>query len=185
MGTGYFLRDERLYRPLSLHVTSIGRYSTTGQMLPFIAGPAFTGNSWPANNRAIYVPIAVPAQFTVARFFVGNSNATGNVDLGLYTFDGTRLISTGSTARAGTNVVQYIDVTNQSFPAGSYYLAMVLSTTSGSVLASGGPPIVAELQTCGILQEDLGATALPATMSPAAYTSLITFGFGFTQSDTL
>lgn len=152
----------------------------------FTGGAAWTARQWPANNRAVYVPIVIPSYFTIARFMVANgTNATGNVDVGLYSFTGTRLISTGTTSRGAlTSQVQYIGVTDQTFPAGRYYLALVASSTTGNYFSIGGVGVVSA-QAGGWLQEDLGSTVLPTTMTPATYANGTFFGFGFTQSDTL
>src|SRR5688500_5012668 len=59
--------------------------------------------AWPSANLALYVPILIPERITVDRFFSHNGAAVGdNLDLGLYTEDGTRVVSTGSTAQSGT-----------------------------------------------------------------------------------
>ena len=172
---------------MQLHILANGRYGD----FPNIAGYdqifGRSAEAWPANNQAIYCPVTLPAAFKVSRFFVHNGNTTGNVDVGLYSGSGVRLLSTGSTARATGGDLQYISVTAQSFPAGFYYIAMVLSTTAGTVFAiipqstaSGYLP-----QACGFLQEALGATTLPATMTPVRSTSPNGWNFGFTQSATL
>lgn len=170
--------------PLPLHITSVGRFSDQIDTQMFQVGPSWLSLPWAANNRAQYAPISVPSRFTVARFLVANGgNATGNVDVGLYSITGNLLISTGTTARSGTNVVQYIGVTDQSFPAGQYYLALVGSSTTGQYMATLNNS--AFVRVCGWLQENLGSTVLPTTMSPASNTNVNPFSFGFTQSDTL
>jgi hypothetical protein len=184
MGLGQYLQREFVYKPAQLHVLSLGRYSNNclNSLLSGTVGIT-TNSSWPANNRAQYHPINIPSYFTVARFFVGNAdNATGNMDVGLYNGAGTRLLSTGSTARSGTSVVQYIDVTNTTFPPGHYYLGLVLSSSSGTVLRTSE----AFVDAAGILQESLGSTTLPTTMTPTVVaTPKACWLYGFTQSDTL
>jgi hypothetical protein len=141
--------------------------------------------AWPANNLAVYVPVSIPVPFIVARFMVPNgSNITGNVDVGIYSAAGALLLSTGSTARANASAVQYIDVTNQVFQAGTYYLALVGSSTTGTYLRAP-ISIATRARMVGVLEEQLGATALPSTMTPVAYTRTSVFQFGFTQSDSV
>lgn len=182
MALGHFIQPESIFAPLPLHVTTLGRFTSLRPMLNFGLTPQYTNGSWAANNRAVYVPITMPRRFTVARFFTANSNATGNADVGLYDWLGNRLLSTGTIARAGTNVVQYFGVTDQSFPAGRYYIALVVSTTSGALFASVADQ-QSYMQIAGVLQEDLGSTVLPATMTPAIYASTVAWCFGFSQSD--
>lgn len=184
MGTAQYLRDERLYLPTTLHVTSLGRY-TDVTAVQFMTTPQYTSAAWPANNRAVYYPLQIPGYFTVARFMLGNgASVSGNVDIGLYDAAGSRLISTGSTAQSGTTQVQYIGVTDKSFPPGKYYLALSCSTTSARVNASSAVSQY-DFRAAGLLQESLGSVTLPTTMTPASYTSNLGFFFGFTQSDTL
>lgn len=150
-----------------------------------LAGTSLSSAAWPAANRALYVPIYLPNYFTVARFIILNgANTTGDVDVGLYNNAGSRLISTGSTARSGTNAAQYIGVTDQSFPPGCYYLALVCGSATGQFMrAATSANGIAQYN--GYLQEDLGSVSLPSTMTPAVYGSSAMFHWGFTQSDTL
>lgn len=179
------LQEEWLVPLLPLHICSTGRFGPASLLIPFISGsPSFGAGTWPANNLAIYMPLVIPARFTVARFMIGTGNTTGTVDIGLYNDAGTRLLSTGNTARSGTSSVQYIDVANQSFPPGRYYIALVVSSASGSV-ARISMANQYEVRQAGVLQESLGSAVLPTSMSPASYTSPLFFHFGFTQSDTL
>lgn len=174
---------------LPLHVLSIGSFNNLPDMARFDdAGGVYTLAAWPTNNLALYFPVHLPAAFTVARFLVANgTNTTGNVDVGLYDFQGNRLLSTGTTARSGASAVQYVGVTDTAFPAGHYYLALVGSSTTGTYgcLSVTVGNAAAEARMCGALQEALGSTVLPATMTPAAYTSANWYYFGFTQSDSL
>lgn len=174
--------DLRIYRPSVLHVCSVGRYNSLAEMIAFTNAVNFGGLGWPANNLAIYTPLNIPERFIVGRFVSVNGNATGNVDLGLYSAAGTRLLSTGTTARASG--VQYIGVTDQSFPPGHYYIGMVLSSTGGSVFRTTVNSQY-EARMCGMLQESLGSTVLPATMTPASYAQTDIYCYGFTQSDSL
>lgn len=188
MGLGQFLQLENFFRPLPLHVTTMGRFSSMSHAILFGTTIGFSGGGWTANNRAVYVPLTMPRRFTVARFF--NPNATnstvGNVDFGLYDASGSRLVSTGTTSRAGNtnNTMQYVAISPVSFPPGKYYLAVVFSSTSAQVFAAVAGNLN-YLRAAGVLQEDLGSTVLPATMTPAAYASTVAWCFGFSQSATL
>lgn len=175
-----------LYKPMPLHVTTLDDNNVSDMLLLGGTTGYAASTAWPSNNLALYVPIYPVSYFTVARFLVANgSNATGNVDVGLYDENGSLLLSTGSTARSGTQVAQYINVTNRTFPAGRYYLALVGSSTTGTygVWASFTSAIVARC--AGLMQEALGGTTLPSSMTPAAYAQTALFAYGFTQSDTL
>lgn len=172
--------------PSPLHVTPFGRWSDIGLMIRQISSPPANpaSGAWPANNRALYIPVRFDQTMVYARFFTNNgSNAAGNEDIGVYDSTGTRLVSTGATARSGTSQLQFIDVTDGVFPPGAYYLALVLSSTTGTMIRSSlGTTQCREL---GILQEDLGGTTLPSTMTPAAAGQGYIPMFGFTSSATL
>jgi hypothetical protein len=172
-------------RPLPLHITSTGPYGNIGAMSNAANSFAFGASNWPANNRAVYCPVHLPSRFTIARFMLANgTSVSGNFDMGIYDDAGTRLLSTGAVAQSGTNVVQYAGVTDQSFPAGHYYLALVLSSTGGETRRV----VISDQyqgRVCGLLQEALGSTVLPTTMTGVSFTNTLVPCFGFTQSDTL
>lgn len=178
-----------LQRMLPLHVLSMGTFNNLVDVGRFqTSSVAYTTAGWAANNLAIYVPVHLLAPFTVSRFLVPNgSNTTGNVDVGLYSFEGARLLSTGTTARAGASAVQYIGVADTRFPAGHYYLALVGSSTTGTYgalsVSAGVAPFDARM--CGVLEEALGSTVLPTSMTGVAYTRTSWYWWGFTQSDSL
>jgi hypothetical protein len=170
-----------------LHVLTSGFYGTIVDVLYASYNANFAAFSWGTANLARYSPVVIPVRFTLARFMSPNNNTTGNVDMGIYNDGGKLLVSTGSTARTGAPAVQYIapSIGAQSYPAGSYWLAMVCSSTTSSVFRTGmNAAFMAKIS--GSLQEALGATALPATMTPAATASNgDTPVWGFTQSATL
>lgn len=172
-------------RVLPLHIGSIGRFNSFSNVALFSAEGNFTSGTWFVNNQAVYIPIALPARFTVARFYVANGAAvSGTMDIGLFDSEGNKLISTGSAAPTGTSVVQYVDVTDRSFPAGNYFLGLVISTTASRVAMStlGAVP---DGEMCGATLEVLGSAVLPTTMAPSARVHATYPCFGFTQSATL
>jgi len=167
--------------PLPLHIVSTSRY---GAVVNMFHGDLVNGAAWPANNRALYVPVRLPMAALVARMLLANAgNITGNVDLGVYDEAGTRLTSAGSTARSGVNTVQYLDVTHVQIGPGVYYLGIVASSTVGTFNAIVTTVAINRIE--GVLAEDLGATTLPATMTGVTVTQAYVPVFGFTQSATL
>lgn len=185
MGVGNLLQREHPYNIIPLHVCSLGRYNSCATTMSIMGTPLVTTAAWPANNLAIYVPVSLPVPFTVARFIIPNgSNLTGTVDVGIYSSSGGLLLSAGSTARASASAVQYVAVADTVFQAGSYYLALVGSSTTGTYAL---PSIAAATRArwCGFLEETLGSSVLPATMTPVTYTRTVVPQFGFTQSNTL
>ncbi len=184
MGTAQYLRDERLQRLVPLHIFTTSRYNDLGTIGTFLNSLFTASVAWSAANRALYVPLTIPHRFTVARFFSSNgSSVAGTMDIGLYSNAGAKLISTGPASQAGTSQIQYIDVTDQSFPPGRYYLALLASSTS-TRLSITNYQNAQECRIAGALEEDVGASTLPSTMTPAAFANNL-YHFGFTQSDTL
>ena len=137
--------------------------------------------TWPANNLAIYFPVSLEELTQVAQFWcVNGAVASGNVDMGLYAADGTRLSSIGSTAQSGTSTLQVFDVADLVLSPGWYYVALALSSTVGTILAA--TLANAALGRIGGLLEETSAFALPATATFAKFTRTISPRCGFTGS---
>lgn len=116
---------------------------------------------WPSANLAIFVPFRLPAPLTVQSLWVLNgATASGNIDVGIYDYTGTKLVSTGSTAQSGTNVVQSVGVTAV-LGAGLFYLALAMNNTTGTI-ARFAPANVGLVKAAG-LAEAASAFPLPAT----------------------
>ena len=127
--------------------------------------------SWPSANLALFYPFRVDAAVKIEKAVVCNgANAGGNADVGIYAVDGTRLESTGSTARTGVNVVQGFTLATV-LDIGEYYLALALDVSSGSVFrwqnltASAGR---VAFWRCTGLREMASAFPLPALATLAA-----------------
>lgn len=173
------------------HITPITQLGGAGRSVYEFDTPVAIGAaSWQANNRAIYMPFTLPDYATVARFQYLNGNNVGNIDLGIYDAASyTRIISTGSTAKGTATTCVFIGVTDIVLPPGDYYMGVVVSSTGGSLqrlaFAADVGDQVGMCRICGLLQEDLGATTLPTTMTPVAVAQNYVPIIGFSQSDTL
>lgn len=89
--------------------------------------------AFPSANMAIYVPFAIAGPYLARKVWWANGLAvSGNVDVGVYSSDGTRLLSAGSTAQATIQSIQSVDTTDVLLLPGSYYLAMSCSTTAAT-----------------------------------------------------
>ena len=134
-----------------------------------------TASAWPSNGLAIYVPHRIVAPTWVRRVWYVSGNSTGNVDVGVYNAAGTRLVSSGATAQAGTNTCFFIDVTPTLLMPGDHWLAISYASTTATPFRVAPTGLT---RTQGICQE-ASAHPLPATMTPvAAGQELIPF-FGF------
>lgn len=132
-----------------------------------------SNSSWSAANRAIYVPVRVPFRVTIAQIIIGaGATASGNFDVGIYTRDGSRLVSSGSTAK-GSLTEQVIDITDTDIGPGLYYLAMAADGTgvySQYSFLGASPLPLQKARMVGALMEE-SAFPLPATATFAALTS--------------
>lgn len=136
--------------------------------------------AWPANDRAFFVPFTISEPITIQRMFIWNVTASGNIDLGIYSLDGTRLGSTGSTALVGNNTTQGVAL-SLSLPAGTYYMAASCSTTGyTAAIQSSALILFVQGRGGGAVQMDT-AFPLPATATFAALSSLYIPMFGLSQ----
>lgn len=133
------------------------------------------GAGWPAANRAILIPFDISESYTVKKLgWINGATVSGNVDVGIYDTNLTRLVSAGSTAQGSISVVQEVDVTDTTLPPGSYYMAMAMDNTTGRVLRS----VANHLDTASVgVAQMAAAFPLPATATLAEpvndYTPLI------------
>lgn len=123
---------------------------------------------WPSANLAIFVPFTVYEPITIVKMSIINGTAvSGNVDVGIYDGGGAKLVSSGSTAQAGTSVIQTFDITDTLLKPGLYYLALAISNTTGTV-ESSGTLVAIDAEIIGVMQM-ASAFALPATATFAAF----------------
>lgn len=126
---------------------------------------------WPAASRIYYVPFIVDVAVTVKQMLAFNGTAVaGNVDLGVYDSTGTssgpgsKLVSTGATAAAGTSVVQAIDCADTALSAGLYWMAMLATSGTHTNFRSGANVNVLVMAK---LKQEAGGASLPNTATPA------------------
>lgn len=165
-----------------------GTLLTNGDLYGNFAGIvlANTGTStvWPAIDLAIFQLVCTPVPLTIAQLFVNNGAAIfGNIDVGLYALDGTRIVSSGSTAQSGASSMQVFNVTDTPIGPGAYYMAVALNTTTGTVAAQVlGSAQIGQLMG---LAEQTSAFALPANATLATSTRLLAPFLGATIKTTI
>lgn len=138
-----------------------------------------TGSAAIGANTALYIPIVIPWPYPMKRFWVYNgTTVSGNIDIGLYSRTGARLISTGSFAQAGASAVQYRSA-SYLIPPGAYYLAIAADaggTAQRWIYSVLGAQII------GLLQQT-ATFPLPAAATFATTTaSYKLFGLTLTES---
>jgi hypothetical protein len=137
-----------------------------------ISGNSIGNNTWFSANAALFVPFRLSRPFVFNTIFVISGTASGNIDVGVYSADGTRLVSKGSTAMAGTSVVQSFAVTSTTLGPGQFYFAAAIDNTTGSVagLGAGAGAGIAYEKMFGMAQM-ASAFPLPATATFATVTT--------------
>lgn len=95
----------------------------------------YSSSAWPAGaNTAVFIPFLVGKEITFSTmFWVNGTVVSGNVDVGVYSQDGTKIVSKGSTAQSGTSAIQIVTVTTTTIGPGLYYLALVLDNATGTI----------------------------------------------------
>lgn len=152
-------------------INSSGPHSF-GQAMGLTTANNYTSHAWPSANSAIYVPFVVAYPVTIVKIFWQNGSAvSGNIDVGIYGQDGTRLVSIGSTAQSGTTAVQSVDITDTTLSQGLYYMAMALDNATGQIY-SIIPLAAAVVRSAGVYSQAT-AFALPSTATYAGNTLAI------------
>jgi hypothetical protein len=131
-------------------------------------GASSTG-TWPVANRAIYAAVHIRSTVTVYKMGLIVGVQSGNLDVGIYSETGTRLVSSGSTAVAAAGL-QVVDIADTTLTPGLYYLALCIDNTTASVFRNAQTNISFQ-QVVGIRSQAVGAVTLPTTATFANHTS--------------
>ena len=141
-----------------------------------------SSDPWPSNNLALYYPINLPGDFLTGYLWTMNgSAAAGNIDVGVFDArTGAKMFSSGSTAMAGTTVVQKITLAKPKLlKSGAYYLGLSCSTTGAAFYDN--LVWATNLNALMTFYEQASALPLPTTMSKATVSTrnrIICFGLG-------
>lgn len=147
--------------------------------MPIIGG-GVSSNTWPTANKAIYVPFRLSAPFTFNSISTPLGTSSGNLDLGVYAADGTRITSKGSTAAVAN--VNTLSVSSTTIGPGLFYLAMAADNTTLAVYgykltATAATGLIRAVGVC----EQTTAFALPSTATFAAFTGTLIPIIGITN----
>lgn len=175
-----FETPHRLAPPLFINTNSLEFVGLAGRT---IANNSSTASSTWTANLAIYMPFAIPWPYPVRRvFWFNGSTASSNCDIGIYTVDGTRIWSSGSTGQSGASVLQYVTpATEILLSPGQFYLAFACSGTTNRVTAQAiGTAAIG--RSLGLLEQG-SALPLPSTATFATYaTNLLMPWCGITRT---
>lgn len=121
------------------HLPETGLYILNLTVLsdPYI-GVAPTATTWGTADRAVFMPFRLVHPVIICKLgWFNGTNTTGDADAGIYSRAGTRIVSTGQTARSGSPALQLVDTADVCLPPGLYYAALNVAHGSGSIVATG------------------------------------------------
>lgn len=105
--------------------------------------------AWGTANLGIYIPVILDVPVRVYKMSVANgATAGGNTDVGIYDEKGTRLVSIGPTAQAGTSAIQTFDITDTFLMPGTYHLGLANTTTTGTYLCAAFSVVRGRMSGC-------------------------------------
>lgn len=123
-----------------------------------------SGNIAPANTVQ-YLPFRLYEHATaLSMSYIVGSTATGSADLGIYDFQGSRLVNSGGTPQGAVNTIQTLDLADTPLAPGVYYMALTFSSgTSTFHRLNVNDEFM--LSALPVLAETTGSAGLPATAS--------------------
>lgn len=150
------------------HITTYGPESLGDELAAcWGTGPAST--VWPTAAKAIYVPCEIGEPTTVVKgFWLNGATAAGNIDIGIYREDGTKVVTMGNTAQGTINIPQEVDIADTILMPGRYFLALSCSLGTATLFMSS--PTAPLCQMMGIYTQ-VSANVLPASATYAADTT--------------
>lgn len=124
-----------------------------------ISGFTSASAVWPAANRALYIPFIVTEEVTAYQMIFEVAVQSGNLDVGIYNEQATRLVSSGSTPVGGAGI-QVVNITDTVLKPGVYFMAMCVDNITASFVRSSISSVV-WLNALGVQQQAVGAVTLP------------------------
>ena len=139
--------------------------------------------TWPLANLAIFIPFTLMSQITVLEMFTMNgATSSSGFDVGVYTSDGTLIVSTASTTQSTTTSVQVCSVSTKlitSFGPGNFYMAMSVNSASATYYRVG--PSAAIFSSMFGMATMTAAFPLPTTATLASISTAFIPVIGLSQ----
>ena len=136
-----------------------------------VAYPAIASAAWPTANKALFIPFKLTRPITATQMFVYNgTTAQDNFDLGIYSVDGTRLVSAGATVQANASVIQVVNITDTLLGPGLFYMACAFEGTTSTVIRT---TLTASKGKIAGITEMANAYPLPAVATFATLTTSV------------
>ena len=146
-----------------------------GSILSAMNGNTFSSPQsavYPVANTAYFFPFYVGKTITALNLiWLNGTTSSGNIDVGIYSSDGTRLVSAGSTAQGTVSQDQSVSISLE-FGPGLFYLAIVMDNTTGTFQRgkANASTLTQVMSAMGAAQM-ASAFPLPATATLAALTT--------------
>jgi hypothetical protein len=122
-------------------------------------------------NLARFYPFVLPEPIVVVKMWWYNGGTvSGNVDVGIYDKDGTKIVSQGNTAQATINVLQEVNIADTVLGRGLFYMALSASSATATFFSNANSVQLAKA--LGLAQMAT-ANPLPATATLAAVAAAI------------
>lgn len=125
-------------------------------------------STYPAANRAVFVPVEIERTVTIVAVGVFNAGVSGNIDLGIYREDGSRVASTGSIAQSGASTIQTASLSATLTP-GVYFMAVSRDNITTGGFFAWAPDLAFAEAICA--QQMDSAFPLPSTATFANQTT--------------
>lgn len=156
---------------------SLGHYLCSSGCTTF---QAIVSAVYPAANQIIYVPFQVYSPLlATAVWWCNGATVGGNADVGIYTADGTKVVSLGSTLQGTANAHKFSTITNTLLSEGLWYMAFWLdSGTPKTMLRGVGSTNLAGMSMAcgGVLEENAGSLPAVATFVSSTSNYIPLFG---------
>ena len=111
-------------------LSAVSALAATGMLR--VTNPT-NGDDSTGGPQSHYYPFVLTEPLLVRQMYVINgTSVAGNIDVGIYSEGGIRLVSAGSTAAIGTNTIQTFDLVDTTLNPGHYYMAFAKGTTGPS-----------------------------------------------------
>lgn len=149
--------------PQNIILSPVSPNFSTSEYLKLNNGGTTALAAWFGANKPCAIPFVVNTPFTIMQLGWFNGSAlTDNFDCGVYDVGFNRLISTGSTARVGATLNQWVDVTDTVLGPGKYWLAGASNgTTANCARGIGAAKTVAVMAQIGMQDSATNSFPLP------------------------
>ena len=156
-----------------IHLPGNGQNCALGQFMPHMGLLPGTSAGFTTANTCVIYPFYVWESVTVEKVgWLNGSAAGGNSCVALYNAALARLTTTGSVARAGNSVVQWVDVANVTLSAGLLYYAAINHDVITGNQVSGWTLAIGVGALAGVQQQVVGALVLPDPLVPSSWSGV-------------